>query len=68
MNIREEIAKALDTLSDEALEGVLEYVKFIQEPDEVEASLEETKVISRGKAEIARGEVVRWRDIKKNVL
>jgi hypothetical protein len=68
MNIREEIAKALDTLSDEALEGVLEYVRFIQEPEEVEPTGEERTAIARGKEEIARGKVVRWRDIKKNVL
>ena len=36
MNLREEIIKNLDTLSDDALEGVLEYIQFIQEPEEVE--------------------------------
>jgi hypothetical protein len=68
MNIREEIEKALDRLPEEALEGVLEYVRFIQEPEEVEPSEEEVKIVARGKEEIARGEVVRWRDIKKHVL
>jgi hypothetical protein len=68
MNIREEIKKALETLPEEALEGVLEYVRFIQEPEEVVPSEAEVKVIARGKAEIARGEVVRWRDIKKDAI
>ena len=68
MNIREKIKKALEKLPDEALEGVLEYVRFIQEPEEVEPSEAEVKAIARGKAEIARGEVVTCRDIKKNVL
>lgn len=68
MNTREEIKKAIDTLPEEALEGVLDYVRFIQEPEEVEPTEEDIKAIARGKEEIARGEVVRWRDIKKNVL
>jgi len=68
MNTREEIKKVIDTLPEEALEGVLDYVRFIQEPEEVEPTEEEIKAVARGKEEIARGEVVRWRDIKKNVL
>ena len=35
VNLREEIIKNLDTLSEDALEGVLEYIQFIQEPEEV---------------------------------
>ncbi len=67
MNIREEIIKNLDTLSEDALEGVLEYIHFIQEPEEVEPTAEEVAAIARGKQEIARGEVVRWRDLKKEL-
>jgi hypothetical protein len=64
MNIREEIIKALDALSEESLEGVLEYVKFIQEPEEVEPTAEEIAIIARGQAEIAQGNAVNWRDLK----
>ena len=64
MNLREEIIKNLDTLSEDALEGVLEYIQFIQEPEEVEPTEGELRAIVRGKEEIARGEVVGWRDIK----
>ena len=64
MNIREEIIKALDRLSEDSLEGVLEYVKFIQEPEEVEPTAEEIAIIARGKAEIAREDLVDWRDLK----
>jgi len=64
MNLRAEIIKNLDTLSDDALEGVLEYIHFIQEPEEVEPTAEEIAIIARGKAEIAKGEVVWWWDIK----
>ena len=67
MNIREEIIKNLNTLSEDALEGVLEYIRFIQEPEEVEPTAEEVAAIARGKQEIARGEVVRWRDLKKEL-
>jgi hypothetical protein len=67
MKIREEIIKNLDTLSEDALEGVLEYIRFIQEPEEVEPTAEEVAAIARGKQEIARGEVVRWRDLKKEL-
>lgn len=67
MNLREEIIKNLNSLSEEALEGVLEYIRFIQEPEEVEPTAEEVAAIARGKKEIARGEVVRWRDLKKEL-
>ena len=65
MNIREKIIKALDRLSEDSLEGVLEYVKFIQEPEEVEPTAEESAIIARGKADIACGDLVDWRDLKK---
>ena len=68
MNTREEIKKAIDTLPEEALEGVLDYVRFIQEPEEVEPTEADIRAIARGKEEMARGEVVRWKEIKKNVL
>ena len=67
MNLREEIIKSLNNLSEDALEGVLEYIRFIQEPEEVEPTAEEVAAIARGKEEIARGEVVRWRDLKKEL-
>jgi len=67
MNLREEIIKNLDTLSEDDLEGVLEYIRFIQEPEEVEPTTEEVAAIARGKQEIARGEVVRWRDLQKEL-
>lgn len=67
MNIRDEIIKSLNKLSEEDLQGVLEYIRFIQEPEEVEPTQEEVAAIARGKEEIARGEVVRWRDLKKEL-
>lgn len=68
MNIREEINRILDNLSEDSLEAVLAYARFISEPEEVEPTAEELKAITKGKEEIAKGEMVRWRDIKKNAL
>ena len=67
MNIREEIIKNLDTLREEDLEGVLDYIRFIQEPEEVEPTEEEIAIIARGKEEIASGDLVDWRDLKKEL-
>ena len=68
MNIREEIIKSLNTLSEDALEGVLEYIRFIQEPEEVEPTEEELKAIAEGEKAYAKGEFVRWRDIKTDAV
>jgi len=68
MNIREEIIKSLNTLSEDALEGVLEYIRFIQEPEEVEPTEEELKAIAAGEKAYAKGEYVRWRDIKTDAV
>jgi len=67
MNLRAEIIKNLDTLSEDALEGVLEYMQFIQEPAEVEPTADEIAAVARGKEEIAGGEVVGWRDMKREL-
>jgi len=64
MNLCGEIINNLDTLSEDALEGVLEYIQFIQEPEEVEPTEGELKAIAQGEDAYAKGEYVRWRDIK----
>lgn len=68
MNIREEIIKSLDRLSEDALEGVLEYIRFIQEPEEVEPTEEDLKAITEGEEAYAKGEYVRWRDVKTDAV
>lgn len=68
MKVREEIDKALDSLSEEALEAVLDYVCFVKEPEEVEPTEEESRALAKGKEEFARGEYVKWREIKNNAL
>ena len=68
MSIREEINKVLNTLPEESLEAVLEYVRFIQEPEEVEPTEAEIKAIARGQEEYTKGEYVSWRDIKTDAV
>jgi hypothetical protein len=68
MNLREEIIKNLNNLSEEDLEGVLEYINFIQEPEEVEATEEELRAIAKGEEAYAKGEYVRWRDVKTDAV
>jgi hypothetical protein len=65
MDIREEVNKALDTLPEDALEGVLEYIQFITGPPEVEPSAEERKAIKRGREEFSRGGYVKYEDIRR---
>ena len=64
--IKERIVKVLDQLPPESLEGVLEYIEFIREPEEVTPTADELEAIKRGEEEYNRGEFVRWRDIKRN--
>jgi hypothetical protein len=68
MSIREEINKVLNTLPEESLEAVLEYARFIQEPEEVEPTEAEIKALARGREEYAKGEYVSWRDIKTDAV
>ena len=68
MDIREKIIKSLNNLSEDALEGVLEYIRFIQEPKEVEPTEEELKAIEEGEKSYAKSEYVRWRDVKTDAI
>lgn len=67
-SIREEIIKALQNLSEESLESVLEYVRFIREPEEVEPTEEELKAIIQGEEAFAKGDFVKWRDVKTDAV
>jgi hypothetical protein len=68
MNLREEIIKSLNKLSEDALEGVLEYIRFIQEPEEVEPTKEDLKAIAEGEKAYDKGEYVKWRDVKTDAV
>ena len=47
--IREKILEAIEKLKDEELEGVLAYIKLIQEPEEIEPTQEEKEAIKQGR-------------------
>jgi hypothetical protein len=63
---KERIIEVLNKLPPESLEGVLEYVEFIAEPEAVEATAEELEAIRRGDEEYRKGEFIRWRDLKRD--
>jgi hypothetical protein len=48
MDLREELNKAPDRLPKETLDGVIEYIRFVMEPSELEPTEEELRVISPG--------------------
>jgi len=64
MSIREEIIKAIETLTEEELEAVRDYINFLREPEEVIPTEEEREALVRGREEYERGEYVKWRDLK----
>lgn len=66
MSVREELIKAIEALDEESLEAVLDYVRLLQEPEEVEPLAEERAAIARGREEFARGECAKWRELKRN--
>ncbi len=45
----------------------IQHPDSVQEPEEVEPTEEEIETIARGKEEIAQGELVCWRDIKREL-
>lgn len=63
MGLREEVKKAVDSLGEEELSAVMEYLRFLVEPEEVEPTEEEVEAVARGRRERAAGEVVKWRDV-----
>ncbi len=48
MSIREDIKKVIDKLSEEDLDAVMEYLRFVLEPEEVEPTEEEAEAVARG--------------------
>ncbi|NSW83182.1 MAG: hypothetical protein HPY90_07890 [Syntrophothermus sp.] len=66
MSIREELLKAIEAMSEEDLRAVLDYVRLLQEPEEVEPTEEEREAIARGREEYARGEYMKWRGLKRS--
>ena len=59
--IREKILEAIEKLKDEELEGVLAYIKLIQEPEEIEPTQEEKEAIKQGREDFQKGDFIIWK-------
>jgi hypothetical protein len=68
MNLRDELIRAINKLPDEAIEGVLDYVRFIQEPEEIEPTEADLKAITLGEEAYAKGDYVKWKDIRNDAV
>ncbi len=65
MTVREELLKAIETMNEEELAAVMDYIRLLKEPEEVAPTEEERQAIARGKKEYSRGEYAKWHDIKR---
>ena len=64
LTIREELLQRLDTLSEDELIQVLDFVRLLQaEPESL--TPEEIQELHASRAEVAQGEWVRWQDVKR---
>lgn len=59
-NIRQDLIKTIQTLDDENLLAVREYIQFIQDAGEEQPTNEDLEAISIGRQEFAGGEFVTW--------
>jgi hypothetical protein len=64
MTLRDELFKIIADMSEEELSAVMEYIRFLREPEEVEPTADELRDIARGREEYPRGEFVVWRSVK----
>lgn len=64
MSIREELLKTIEALSEEDLEELFEYARWLK-AEKVELSPEERQELEEARAGVARGEVVPWRAIQR---
>ncbi|MFQ5848912.1 MAG: hypothetical protein ACE5IQ_14720 [Candidatus Methylomirabilales bacterium] len=63
--LKEELVRKLAGLSDRELAEVLDFVRVLQEEPE-ELNPAETEALQASRDEVARGEWVRWQDIKQS--
>ena len=66
MTIREELLEAIEGMADEDLTAIFDYVRFLKEPEEIEPTEEERIAISKGREEYAKGEYLKWQEIKNH--
>lgn len=65
MSIREELIKAIEAMKEDDLEELLEHAKWLQADKFEELTKEECRELEEAEAEVARGEVVPWRSIRR---
>ncbi|MFQ5803444.1 MAG: hypothetical protein ACE5JQ_11175 [Candidatus Methylomirabilales bacterium] len=63
--LKEELIRQLDKLSDHELAEILDFVRVLQEEPE-KLSPEEAEALEASRDEVARGDWVRWKDIKRS--
>ena len=64
MNVREELIKLIDAMSEADLEELLEYARWLQ-ADKEELTKEEYPELEEAEVEVARGEAVPWGSIRR---
>jgi len=64
--IRDKVLKAIEKLKDEELEGVLDYINLIQEPEEVKPTQEEKEAIRQGREDYKKGDFIKWEDLRRS--
>lgn len=65
MSLREELLKAIDAMTEEDLQELLEYARWLR-ADKEELAPDEKRELEEARAEVARGEVVSWRDVRRS--
>ncbi|MDI7247280.1 MAG: hypothetical protein QME92_07395 [Bacillota bacterium] len=65
MSLREELLKAIDAMTEEDLEELLEFARWLR-ADKEELTPDEKRELEEARAEVARGEVVSWREIRRS--
>ena len=68
MTVKEEIIKEIESMPDDSLVGVLEYIHFLRLEEQAIPSDDELQAISKGREEFSRGEARNWKDLKKHAV
>jgi len=63
---KEKIIEQIESLSNEEISQVLDYIRLLREQPE-EPTKQELQEIKAGQEEFARGEWSRWKDIRRDV-
>jgi hypothetical protein len=59
--VRQDLMRRLETLSDEHVMALLEYIDFIRDSQDADPTEDDLQAITKGREEYARGEYVEWR-------